>query len=57
MEKGRIIKGFTYKITNILPAMRPSVSNMVPNQCLAKVLLPYGQGQMGKIFNLNILEF
>ena len=50
----RNIKGFTYKITNILPAMCSSVSNLVPNQCLVKVLLPHGQ--IGKIFNLNIHE-
>ena len=48
-------KGLTYKITNILPAMRPSKSNLVPNQCLVKVLSPYGQ--IGKIFNLNIHGF
>ena len=29
-----------YKITNISAAMRPSVSNLVPNQCLDIVLLP-----------------
>ena len=53
-ENRRKIKGFTY-ITNILPAMCPSVSNLVPNQCLVKELLPHGQ--IGKLFNLNIPEF
>ena len=30
----------TYKITNISAAMCPSVSNLVPNQCLDILLLP-----------------
>ena len=51
----RKIKGYTYKITNISPAMCSTVSNLVPNQCLVTVLLPYGQ--LGKNFNLNIHEF
>ena len=51
----RKIKGFTYKITNFLPAMCRSVSNLVPNQRLVIVLLPYGQ--TGIISNLNIHEF
>ena len=29
-----------YKITNISAAMRPSVSNLVPNQSLDTILLP-----------------
>ena len=29
-----------YKITNISAAMRPSVSNLVPNQCLDIIRLP-----------------
>ena len=36
----RKIKGCTYKITNISAALSPSVSNLVPNQCLDIVLLP-----------------
>ena len=36
----RKIRGCMYKITNILAAMRLSVSNLVPNQCLDIVLLP-----------------
>ena len=36
----RRIKGCTYKITNGLPAMCSSVSNLMPNQCLNIVLLP-----------------
>ena len=42
-ENLRKIKGCTYKITNISAAMRPSVSNLVPNQCLDIILLPLGQ--------------
>ena len=41
--KLRKIKRCTYKITNILAAMRPSVSNLVPTQCLDIILLPYGK--------------
>ena len=42
-ENHRKIKGRTFKITNIPPAMCSGVSNLVPNQCLDKVLLPYGR--------------
>ena len=34
MKNLRKVKGFTYEITNISPAMCSSVSNLVPNQCL-----------------------
>ena len=34
------VKGCTYKITNISAAMFPSVSNLVPSQCLNIILLP-----------------
>ena len=40
---GGIIKGCTYKITNISAAMCPIVSNLMPNQCLDIILLPQGQ--------------
>ena len=36
----RKVKGCTYKITNISPAMWPSVSILVPIQCLDIILLP-----------------
>ena len=36
----RIIKGCTYKATNVLPTMCSSVSKLVPIQCLDIVLLP-----------------
>ena len=36
----RKIKGCTYKMTNISPIMRSSVSNLVPIQCFDIVLLP-----------------
>ena len=49
------LRNLPTKLPNILPAMCPSVSNLVPNQYLVKVLLPYGQ--IGKIFNLNIHGF
>ena len=39
----RKIKGCAYKITNGLPVMQSSVSNLIPNQCLVIVLLPLGQ--------------
>ena len=37
---GYIIKGCTYKITNISAALCPIVSNLVPNQSLDILLLP-----------------
>ena len=46
-DNGRKFKGYTYKITNISPAMCSSVSNLVPNQCLVTVFLAYGQ--IGKV--------
>ena len=36
----RRIKGCTYKITNGLPTMCSSVSNLMSNQCIDIVLLP-----------------
>ena len=33
------LRGVCIKITNISAAMRPSVSNLVPNQCLDIILL------------------
>ena len=36
----RKIKACMYEITNISAAMHPSVSNLVPNQCLDIILLP-----------------
>ena len=39
----RNIKGCTYKIINIPPAVCSSLSNLVPNQCLDIILIPKGQ--------------
>ena len=36
----RKITGCTYKKTNVTPTMCPSVSNLVPIQCLDILLLP-----------------
>ena len=37
------LKGCRYKIANTSAAMHPSVSNLVSNQCIDILRLPYGQ--------------
>ena len=54
-EISKKIKGSTYAINIITAVNYPRVQNLVPNQYLDIVFLPYGR--ILKSFNLNIHEF